>query len=739
MKKCVFSLLLVLTLCLTLLPVTVLAEETTQESETMSFSYAYDAQRSPAYPSGANTEMTFSGLKEPYVAAGSQAKSQANWTLTRFGTYSYYKSSGVGTDTTTKTLNSIVDRVAQNYQIKNPDTVVIHELKQDGAHICYGVVIAYDSANGYAGFLGDTLNGSAGYLLSVNAVEGTSHTLLAGQIATDFVKENTYGIALDSQTLDFPAADAGYGAQAGKTVTVSNTGNAATGALTISVSNQDFTVDKNEIASIALSGRATFTVTPAAGLSAGDHTATVTVSGPNIVSQTVTVRFTVNGTGKQEQAALHIEGADAVSYGQTLTLTAVGGTTEQAVRWTVDHAGMADMDENGVLTPKKAGKVTVTAVMPGDETYYEVSAAKEITIRPADITVKVDSQSAYVKDPCPANSYTVTGLVGEDQLTGTVVYRYYQNDTLVESVDMTKAGTYTIKAGGLTADGEKYNEIRYEDGTLTVNARSTTSGGGGSAAYPVNTSGKTVGGSVSSNLKNASKGTTVTITVQPESGYQLEQLTAADKNGNTLKLTDKGNGVYTFTMPAGKVEVTASFAKAAENSPFGDVSAEDSYYEAVKWAAAQGITGGDGNGQFRPDAACTRAQMVTFLWRAAGSPAPKGTASFADVPANAYYAKAVAWAVENGITLGVTDTAFQPNAVCTRAQGMTFLFRASKGSAAGSSGFRDVADNAYYAEAVKWAVDHGITNGIGGGRFGSDNTCTRAQMVTFLWRLYAGK
>ena len=738
MKKRVFSLLLVLALCLTLLPVTALAEETDQESETMSFNYAYDAQRSPAYPDGADTLMTFSGLQKPYVAAGSQVESQADWTLTRFGTYSYFKSSGVGTADAEKHLEDIVGVVARKYQISNPDTVVLHELKKGGAHICYGVVIAYDSTDGYAGFLGDIFYGGAGYLLSVNAVEGTSHTLLAGQIATDFVKENTYGIALDAQTLDFPAADAGYGAQAGRTVTVSNTGTAATGALTISVSNQDFTVDQSEIASIALSSSATFTVTPAAGLSAGDHTATVTVSGPNVVSQTVTVNFTVNGTGKQEQAALRIEGADTVSYGQTLTLTAAGGTTAQAVRWTVDHAAMADLDENGVLTPKKAGKVTVTAVMPGDETYYEVSAAKEITIRPADITVKVDSQSAYVKDPCPANSYTVTGLVGEDQLTGTVVYQYYQNDTLVESVDMTKAGTYTIKAGGLTADSEKYNEIRYEDGTLTVSARSTTSGGG-SAAYPVNTSGKTVGGSVSSNLKNASKGTTVTITVQLESGYQLEKLTAADKNGNTLKLTDKGNGVYTFTMPAGKVEVTASFAKAAETSPFGDVSAEDSYYEAVKWAAAQGITGGDGNGQFRPDAACTRAQMVTFLWRAAASPAPKGTASFADVPANAYYAKAVAWAVENGITLGVTDTAFQPNAVCTRAQGMTFLFRASKGSAAGSSGFRDVADNAYYAEAVKWAVDHGITNGIGNGRFGSDNTCTRAQMVTFLWRLYAGK
>ena len=231
----------------------------------------------------------------------------------------------------------------------------------------------------------------------------------------------------------------------------------------------------------------------------------------------------------------------------------------------------------------------------------------------------------------------------------------------------------------------------------------------------------------------------MTITVEPEDGFQLADLTVTDKDGNELPLTDKGDGKYTFTMPAGKVEVNATFAEKIEASPFADVSTDAYYYEAVKWAAEQGITGGVGGGLFAPDQSCTRAQIVTFLWRAAGSPEPKSMSSFSDVPEDSYYAKAVAWAVENGITVGTSATTFSPDATCTRAQGVTFLFRAAKASADGAPAFRDVAADAYYAAAVKWATDNSVTNGIGGGLFGSDNDCTRAQIVTFLWRLYAGK
>ena len=172
-----------------------------------------------------------------------------------------------------------------------------------------------------------------------------------------------------------------------------------------------------------------------------------------------------------------------------------------------------------------------------------------------------------------------------------------------------------------------------------------SSGGSSSPSYSVTIPNKTENGTVTVNPKSASKGSTVTITAKPDSGYQLDDLTVTDKNGKELKLTDKGNGKYTFTMPASKVEVNATFVKEVEISPFSDVSTSAYYYEAVKWAQEKGITGGIGNGLFGPNQPCTRAQIVTFLWRAAGSSEPKSMSSFSDVSADSYYAKAVAWAV----------------------------------------------------------------------------------------------
>ena len=267
-----------------------------------------------------------------------------------------------------------------------------------------------------------------------------------------------------------------------------------------------------------------------------------------------------------------------------------------------------------------------------------------------------------------------------------------------------------------------------------------SSGGSSSPSYSVTIPNKTENGTVTVNPKSASKGSTVTITAKPDSGYQLDDLTVTDKNGKELKLTDKGNGKYTFTMPASKVEVNATFVKEVEISPFSDVSTSAYYYEAVKWAQEKGITGGIGNGLFGPNQPCTRAQIVTFLWRAAGSPEPKSMSSFSDVSADSYYAKTVAWAVENGITTGTGDGKFSPDATCTREQAVAFLYRASGSPAvSGGSAFSDVAANAYYADAVAWAEKNGVTGGIGGGLFGSGNTCTRAQIVTFLYRAYQGK
>ena len=278
-----------------------------------------------------------------------------------------------------------------------------------------------------------------------------------------------------------------------------------------------------------------------------------------------------------------------------------------------------------------------------------------------------------------------------------------------------------------TTSGTKHKECTVCGYTMTTETIPATGSGV--------TVGKTENGSVSVSPKSASKGDTVTITVTPDKGYVLETLTVLDKNDKEIKITEK-NGKYTFTMPASKVTVKATFMD--DNTMlnyFVDVKAGDYFYDAVLWAVQEGITSGTDATHFSPNASCTRAQIVTFLWRAAGSPEPKNMSSFTDVPADSYYAKAVAWAVENGITGGTGDGKFSPDATCTRAQAMTFLYRASGSPAvSGGSAFSDVAANAYYADAVKWAEKNGITGGIGGGLFGSGNDCTRAQIVTFIWR-----
>ena len=294
------------------------------------------------------------------------------------------------------------------------------------------------------------------------------------------------------------------------------------------------------------------------------------------------------------------------------------------------------------------------------------------------------------------------------------------------------AATTTIKAIAVKAD---MNDSAVAAVTFT---RRSSSGGGGISSVPGYdvSADKTENGAIAVSPKSASKGDTVTITATPDKGYTLESLTVLDKDGKALALTDKGSGKYTFVMPAGKVTIKADFNTQTADSIFADVPADAYYYEAVKWAADKGITGGMSDTLFAPNAACTRAQIVTFLWRAAGSPEPKSTNHpFADVSSGSYYEKAVAWAVENGITNGTTDTTFGPDETCTRAHGVTFLSRAAKANtASGNSNFADVDVNAYYASAVKWAVDNGITNGIGSSLFGPDSSCTRAQIVTFIYR-----
>ena len=339
----------------------------------------------------------------------------------------------------------------------------------------------------------------------------------------------------------------------------------------------------------------------------------------------------------------------------------------------------------------------------------------------------------------PGPKYTVTFTVSPAELTNVIIK---VDGQVVTNPANLEAGTYQVE---VSADNcEVFNS------NITITADTATHTQTIAMTYlPVDYYDPTYAievdkdiqnGEVTVNRRYAERGDTVTITVKPDNGFKLDELTVTDKNGKELKLTDKGNGKYTFKMPAGKVTVSATFApeKTAADY-FADVPANSYYADAVLWAAKNGITGGIGNGLFGPNQPCTRAQIVTFLWRAAGSPEPKAMSSFADVSTDAYYAKAVAWAVENGITTGTGDGKFSPDATCTRAQSVTFLFRAIGKLVDSKAEFSDVLTDSYYANAVAWAVENGVTNGIGDGLFGPNNSCTRAQIVTFLFRAYQGK
>ena len=423
--------------------------------------------------------------------------------------------------------------------------------------------------------------------------------------------------------------------------------------------------------------------------------------------------------------------AVAVQYGGTATVKS-GTYTAPYAAYVYNSGGTINI-ENG----------TFTGVVRADAT----------TDTTAVINIKNGSFNGEIQKGGGPGSETISITGGTFSSDPSVHVVGNGNTNIVKRAGSEGAYTYTVLAkSGLTSGvyltnpsgalANNYYVSSTANGVWTVSYSAPYSGGSSSydPTYSVSTPSKTKNGSVTVSPKSASKGDTVTVTVKPDSGYVLETLTVTDKNGNELTLKDKGNGKYTFTMPAGKVEVKATFME--DNSMlnfFYDVPNNAYFYEAVKWAVENGITTGVGNDLFAPEQPCTRAQIVTFLWRAAGSPEPKSMSSFSDVSADSYYAKAVAWAVENGITTGTGDGKFSPDATCTRAQSVTFLFRAIGKLVDSKAEFSDVLTDSYYANAVAWAVENGVTNGIGDGLFGPDNSCTRAQIVTFLFRAYQGK
>ena len=295
------------------------------------------------------------------------------------------------------------------------------------------------------------------------------------------------------------------------------------------------------------------------------------------------------------------------------------------------------------------------------------------------------------------------------------------------------AGWYTAADGGtaVTAD-------TVFDANTTLYARWTEKSEDGEHLITVD---RVTGGSLEVSAGRADEGETVTITAAPDDGYELKKLTVTDSQDGAVRVQNAGEGRYTFVMPGGGVTVSASFVRSGEQTelPFTDVDSGAYYYDAVRWAVEQGIASGVTGTAFAPGRGCTRAQLVTFLWRANGSPEPSEKENpFTDVSPDSYYYKAVLWAVEQGITSGVTKTAFAPDRVCTRAQAAVLLWRAEGSPAAsGTHDFRDVAEGAYYADAVAWAVESGVTQGTTSTTFEPGTTCTRAQIMTFLHRAMA--
>lgn len=426
--------------------------------------------------------------------------------------------------------------------------------------------------------------------------------------------------------------------------------------------------------------------------------------------------------------------------GLTATISPANATTQQH-SWASENGKIAKAYGETLNTAKVTaigvGKTTITYTIGGKE------ASCEVTVTPRTISVESITlnkpQLSLVKGATETLTATVLPTTATDK---TVIWE--SGDTAVATV---KDGIVTaVAAGNATITAKAGEKTATCAVTVTNPSNSGSSSGGGSSTprYAVTVPDKTENGSLSVSSKNAKKGSDVTVTATPDKGYEVDDIVAKDAKGNKLTLKDNGDGTYTFTMPASKVTVTAAFAeKKAEpivpEKLFADVSADDYYYEAVKWASENGVTGGIGENLFGANLPCTRAQIVTFLWRAAGSPEPKGMSGFVDVSADAYYAKAVAWAVEEGIVSGTSATTFNPDAVCTRAQSVAFLYRAFGEKVNKAAGFSDVSADAYYADAVAWAVENGVASGIGGGLFAPDQDCARGQIVAFLYRAYQNK
>ena len=374
--------------------------------------------------------------------------------------------------------------------------------------------------------------------------------------------------------------------------------------------------------------------------------------------------------------------------------------------------------------------------------FSAVEAAVNAVVRDKKIAeqLAVDAMAKAIKDAIAALQYKDADYTKVDEAlakANALNKNSYQDFSAVE-----KAIADVVRDKNITEQSEVDAMAKAIEDAIAELVKKPSSSSSSRPSYSITTPDKTENGSVNISSTSAKRGSTVTITVTPDAGYVLDELTVTDKDGKDVALTKKSDTEYTFVMPAGKVEITPSFVKQAEepSRAFVDVKTGDYFYDAVLWAVGKGITNGTSAETFSPEDPCTRAQIVTFLWRAAGSPVVNYAMNMTDVAGDAYYAEAVRWALSEGITTGTSADQFSPDATCTREQAVTFLYRAAGSPAvSGESAFEDVGADAYYARAVAWAAQNGVTNGISQALFGTGNDCTRAQIVTFLYRAQQGK
>ena len=696
--------------------------------------------------------VTVDGLTVTYDVTGNTGTDAMGYTMTLTGTGNFTGGVEQGWSIARKDISGAKVTLGEALTYNgNAQTQTIASVTVDGLTVTYDVTgnVGTD-AKGYT----MTLTGTGNFTGTVEQDWSIGRKDISGAKVT-LGDSLTYNGNAQTQTIASVTVD-------GLTVTYDVTGNVGTDAMGYTMTltgtgnftgsvEQDWSIARKAVtATVTVPGSYLYTgsaIEPTVVVKDGDtvipaaeydvHYADNLNAGT--ASVTVTDRaggnYQVSGSGSFVigKAAQTITAADVTgTYGETGKTVTHSGSVG-AVTYSSSDESIVTVDADGALTFHKAGSAEIVIRAAGDENHQAGTKSVTVTVAKRTLTFTALDKIAFVgmnlpdlSKPEEGKDYTVSGLLEGDELSAAVTVRL----SYPVQPDLSLEGEWDI-AVSFAGEDARY-ALAGVSGKLLVQMFNLPSGSG----YEVHIA-ETTGGSVSTDRSSGSKGSAVTITAVADAGYRLESLTVTDSEGNELALTDRGNNHWSFRLPESDVTVTAVFRRI---NPYVDVTEDDWFYDAALWAYENDIVKGYGSSDiFAPYANCTRGQIVTFLWRAAGSPAPATANPFRDVKEGDWYYEAVLWAFEKGITRGYgSSDLFAPDEVCTRAQTVTFLWRAADAEA-GKSSFTDVPADAFYASAVGWAAENGVTKGIGGGKFGPDLDCIRAQIVAFLYRLYGGK